>query len=114
MQVGAVSAIERISSSPMRTEPYNPGWLVALARRQHPEKPWLADAFARCNAVIKRAQFIIHFVDPTDANQPGAEWQFDTTLWMKDPVEGNLVVDVLKGGRIGAVEFYDRLFGRAD
>jgi hypothetical protein len=97
----------------MRSEPYNPDWLVALAKEQHSDKPWLADALGRSQAVVKRTKFIIHFVDPTDANKPGAEWQFDTSLWLKDPLEGNLVVDVLEGGRVGAVEFYDRLFGRA-
>jgi hypothetical protein len=98
----------------MRSELYNPDWLVVLAKDQHADKPWLADAFARCQAVVKRTTFIIHFVDPTDANKPGAEWQFDTNLWLKDPVEGNLVIDVLKGGRVGAIEFYDRMFGRAE
>ena len=97
----------------MPSEPYNPDWLVALAKLQHADKPWLADAFARCRTVVKRTKFIIHFVDANDANKPGAEWQFDTNVWLNDPVEGNLVVDVLKGGRVGAVEFYDRLFGRA-
>lgn len=93
----------------MRSEAYNPDWLVALARGQYADKPWLADAFSRCRAVVKRTEFIIHFVDPTDANQPGADWQFDTNLFLKDPLEGNLVIDVLKGGRVGAIEFYDRL-----
>jgi hypothetical protein len=63
--------------------------------------------------VVKSNKKIIHFVDPACANQPGAAWQFDRSLWLNDPVEGNLVVDVLKDGSIGAVEFYDRLFGQA-
>ncbi len=94
----------------MRSEPYNPDWLVALATHQHADKPWLADAFRCCKTVVKQTRFVIHFVDPTDANKPAAEWQFDASLWLKDPVEGNLVIDVLKGMQVGAVEFYDRLF----
>src|SRR3982751_1499459 len=96
----------------MLSEPYNPDALVRLATSQHADKPWLAEALARCNVVVKRTEVIIHFVDPTNANQPGAPWQFDGSLWLEDPAEGNLVVDILKGGRVGAVEFYDRLFGR--
>jgi hypothetical protein len=98
----------------MKPEAYNPDWLVALAKRQHPDKPWLAEAFARCRVVVKRTKYIIHFIDPKNANQVGAEWQFETNLWLEDPVEGNLVVDVLKGQRVGGLEFYDRLFGEDD
>jgi hypothetical protein len=96
----------------VRSQPYNPDWLVALATDQHSDKPWLADAFGHRNAIVKRTEYIIHFVDPTDANKAGAEWQFDMNLWLKDPNEG-IVIDVLKGGRVGAIEFYDRLSGRA-
>lgn len=96
----------------MQSEPYAPDWLVALAMAQHADKPWLAAALSCCRIVAKRTHLVIHFVDPTDANKPGAAWQFDTTIWLKDPVEGNLAVDVLRDGRIGAVEFYDRMFGR--
>jgi hypothetical protein len=97
----------------MRPESYNPDWLVALATRQHADKPWLVDALARCRLVVRRSKYIIHFVDPTNANKPGAEWQFDSHVWLVDPVQGNLMIDVLKDNRVGAVEFYDRLFGGA-
>ena len=97
----------------MRPEPYDPRWLVALATAQHADKPWLAEAFSRCNTVVRRTTFVIHFVDSTNANTPGAAWQFVGTLWLTDPVEGKLAVDVLKDRRIGAVEFYDRLSGGA-
>ena len=98
----------------MAPQPYNPDWLVALATAQHADKPWLAEAFARCTTVVKGTEFIIHFVDPTDANKPGAEYQFDACVWLVDPAEGNLLVDVLKDRRVGSVEFYDRLFGRGE
>lgn len=97
----------------MFPQPYNPDWLAALATDQHPDQPWLADAFSRCTSVVKRTKYIIHFVDPTHANRPGAEWQFDRNLCLKDPAEGNLVIDILKNERIGAVEFYDLLLGHA-
>lgn len=94
----------------MVAEPYDPQWLVALAADQHADKPWLAEAFLRCRVVVKRTPFIIHFVDPSDPNQPGSLWQFDRNVWLTDPNEGRLVVDVLKNHQVGAVEFLDRLF----
>lgn len=96
----------------MPRKPYNPGWLVALAADQHPDKPWLAEALANCTELVRRTKYYLYFIDPTNANRPGALWQFETNLWLKDAVEGTIVVDVLKDGRVGGIEFYDRLFDR--
>ena len=93
-------------------KPYNPDSLVQLAREQHPDKPWLADALAACTRAGwgSRKHHYLYFVDPANANQPGAECQFEREVWLDDPKVGWLNVDVLTGGRIGGVAFYDRLF----
>lgn len=88
---------------------YDPRWLVELARQQHPHLPWLAEALASCTRASQESDAYVHFVDPSNANEPGAAWQFDTTLRLTDAVHGELILDILQGHRVGGIEFYDRL-----
>jgi hypothetical protein len=94
----------------MQWEPYDPLWLVPLAQAQHADKPWLAAALATCTMCQRESDAYIYFVDATNANQPGAEWQFEENLWLVDTEQGDLVLDILRDHRVGGVEFYDRLF----
>ena len=94
-------------------EPYDPTWLVELARTTRPEFPWLAGALAICTRCRVESECYVRFVNPDGANQPGAEWQFKENLFLYDLTEGNLVVDILQDGRVGGIEFYDRLFSNA-
>jgi hypothetical protein len=50
-----------------------------------------------------------YFVDPTNPNKPGSEWQFDANIVVEHPTEGTLVLDVLKDQRIGGFETLDRI-----
>ena len=101
------------SESPQQKwEPYDPSWLVALARRQHAADPSLAAALERCDCHWAKSRLYIYFVDPTRANEPGALWQFEKNVWLKDEREGDLLLDILQDGRVGGVEFYSRLSGR--
>ncbi|MEP6590274.1 MAG: hypothetical protein ABJC19_03735 [Gemmatimonadota bacterium] len=92
-----------------RGEPYDPAWLVALAREQYPEEPEVAAAFEKCVWVYRETELVVHFVDNRRPNQVGSSWQCDTNLTLEDPVEGTLVVDWLKGGRVGGIEFLTRV-----
>jgi len=88
---------------------YDPAWLVALAREQHPDLPWLADALAGCTRAAWESRAYVYFVDPADANQPGSAWQFDVNVVLEDPREGEIVLDVLRGQRVGGAEFLKHL-----
>ncbi len=100
----------------MRFKPYDPTWLVDLARQQRPDLPWLAESLAKCTQCHKKLWgrkkkcIYEYFVDSARANQPGAEWQIKEGIWLDHPVFGSILLDVLQDGRIGGVEFYDRLF----
>jgi hypothetical protein len=45
----------------------------------------------------------VHFVDPN------ADWQFVRNVILHCPTEGELVLDILTGNRVGGIEFVDRL-----
>jgi hypothetical protein len=85
-------------------EPYDPSWLVELAGRYASEYPWLGEAFSRCLRAKPESQFYTHFVDPA-----GEEWEFETTLTLKCPKEGEIVIDILKGNQVGGIEFLSKL-----
>ena len=90
----------------MKWEPYDPAWLAEIARHEMPEETWLIKALTQCTRAWTSCTTYIHFVDPTNPNKLGSEWQFKQNLMFHD---GRLVLDVLKDGRIGGVEFLDRL-----
>lgn len=93
----------------MDWKPYDPSWLADWVRGNAPDEPWLADALARCTRAMDGGRAYVYFVDPADANQPGAEWQLERTLTLEHPKEGTLVLDILTNRRVGGIEFLSRL-----
>ena len=85
---------------------YDPSWLVELARQQEPRLVW---ALMKCTIAFVESKAYIHFVHPASPNQPGSEWQFDRNVSLHHPLDGHVVLDVLTDGRIGGLEFIDRL-----
>jgi hypothetical protein len=94
---------------PMDWKPYDPAWLVDWVRATGPEPAWLADALARCTRAAESGRAYLYFVDPADANQPGADWQIADNVTLEHPKEGTLVLDILTGQRVGGIEFLRRL-----
>ena len=91
---------------------YDPGWLVEAAVREHPDQPWLAAALARCTRARWESEAYVHFVSASRANQPGAEWQFGSSLALEGTTHGTVMLDILRDGRIGGAEFLSRLLDR--
>jgi hypothetical protein len=85
---------------------YDPSWLVQLARDQAPE---LMSSLANCTTARVESDAYIHFVNPEFPNQPGSRWQMDRNVSLQHPEHGELVLDLLKDGRVGGLEFLDRL-----
>ena len=88
---------------------YDPAWLIELAKAQLPDETWLPAALAACTMARQESAAYIHFVSDADPDEPGSEWQSQTDLVLKHPTEGELVLDVLEGNRIGGVEFVAKL-----
>lgn len=88
--------------------PYDPTWLVELAGEQFPDRPSLAEALAKCTRA-RDGGVVLHFVPSRRPNRPGSAWQFKESLILEHPTEGDLVVDILEGERVGAVEFISKL-----
>lgn len=94
-------------------KPYDPAWLVELAKEQHPEEAWLPAALAACTMARQESAAYIHFVSASDPDELRSEWEAQTDIILKHPTEGDLVLDILEGNRIGGVEFLAKLSGEA-
>ena len=90
-------------------KPFDPEFLVALLHAQHPDKPELAAAMRECRTSIHETPGYMTFVNPARPNLPGSEWQFGGNVQLTDPMRGWIVLDVLKDGRIGGIEFVDEI-----
>jgi hypothetical protein len=92
-----------------RRKRYDPTALIALARAAGAE-PWVLDALSRCTTAVSVSSAVVHFVNPENPNQSGSEWQFRENVVL-DTDQGDVVLDIMKDGRVGAVEFVARLLG---
>lgn len=86
-------------------KPYNPQWLIELASTQLHDNQKIIDALSNCVKAKQESRAYIYFVNGENPNQPKSEWQFDKNIILKDKKEGTIVIDVLKNGKIGGIEF---------
>ena len=83
----------------MNFRPFDPAWLVAAAKKQHPAEAKLHDALARCTQVAGEEP-VLYFVDPESS-----EWHVERDFRINDTPKGDVEIDILKDGRIGGIEF---------
>lgn len=93
----------------MKWNQYNPEWLAKLAEKQLPEEKWLPGAIRKCLKYSIESKAYYHFVSSNNANKPGAVWQFEKNIMLRDPKKGNIVLDILKGNIVGGIEFLNYL-----
>ena len=93
----------------MNWAPDDPSLTRSLATKQLPGETWLPKALAACRRCRWESRAYAYFVDGSNPNQQGSDWQFVKNLRLSDPKEGAIILDVLVGNRIGGVEFVDRL-----
>jgi len=91
-------------------EEYDPEWLAQLAEQQQPNVGWLPEAIRRCTCCYPKGESYYYFVSNEKANQPGSEWQFDYNITLGDKRHGIIILDILKGNRVGGFEFIDKYY----
>jgi hypothetical protein len=90
----------------VRWEPFDPTRLMALAKAQRPDEPWLAQALSRCTVCLREGRAYLHFVDPDAAVSSRDDLDFDRNIVLVDSEDGDVVLDVLTGHRVGGAEFH--------
>ena len=97
----------------MKFTDYDPTWLVKLAEEQYLAEKWLAESLKECTRYCRQSDAYYYFMDPKNANKPGAEWQISENIILKHDTLGEIVLDVLKNKKIGGIEFIMELTGDA-
>ncbi len=89
----------------MKDEYFKIEWIIDLIKEQEPERIDLIEQLK--NSEIKEwlKQAYVRFVNGFRPNQPNSEWQFEENIELEHPTEGTIVLDILKDGRIGGIEF---------
>lgn len=88
----------------MKWKPYDPTWLAELVKKQRADEPWLPDALAKCTLYSEDSRAYYRFID---SSSPA--WKFERNIVLHHKREGEIVLDILQGDRVGGVEFLKRL-----
>jgi hypothetical protein len=92
------------------TEPVNIKEIIQLVRQQEPNRQDIISALANVVGGHWEDKAYYRFVDSKNANQEGAEWQFDENIVLEHETLGTIVIDYLKDRRIGGIEFLKNLY----
>ena len=88
---------------------FHPSMLVEVAEQQASAFPWLPNALLQCTGGNWESRAYVSYVSRSRPNQPDADWQFQTNVVLKHTELGTVVLDVLKGSRLGGIELVDRI-----
>ncbi len=89
---------------------YDPSWLLPLATKAFPDEPWLIEALKNCtkafrtHAELERLH-MTYFVNPKENSSCQAQWRFKTNKVIRTWSEGDIILDILEGDIVGAIEF---------
>lgn len=83
--------------------------IIELIKEQEPERLDLIEQLKKSDKKNWIKQPYIHFVSAERLNIPGSEWQFDENIVLEHKIEGTIVLDILKDGRIGGIEFVNQI-----
>ncbi len=83
--------------------------IIELLREQEPDRLDLIEELEKSEKKKWIRQPYIYFVSAERPNQPGSEWQFEENIVLEHESEGTIVLDILKGGRIGGIEFVSQI-----
>lgn len=88
---------------------FNPTWLIELAKAQKPEAKNFHTALEACTKTVQEKVAYIYFISPKGGNKPGSPWQYSHSVELECPKVGSMVVDMMKDGRVGGIEFIDHI-----
>ena len=93
----------------MKTPYFDIEWIIDLIKEQEPDRTDLIEQLKKSDRKKWIRQPYIHFVSGARPYQPGSEWQFEENIVLEHGSEGTIVLDILKDGRIGGIEFVNQI-----
>jgi hypothetical protein len=76
-----------------------------LIQVQEPERKDIIIALQNCDDGYWASRSYYQFVNTINSNKAGSDWQNEECLVIETENEGDIVIDILKDGRIGGIEF---------
>ena len=83
--------------------------ILELVRQQEPNRKDIIIALTNSLGGHWESKAYYKYVDSKNANEKGAEWQFEENIVIESETLGTLVIDYLKDKRIGGIEFLKNL-----
>lgn len=81
--------------------------IIRLVREQEPDREDIITALQNCKGGHWSSNGYYQFVNSRNPNQTGSDWQHDECIVIEQVNQGDIVIDLLKDGRIGGIEFID-------
>ncbi|SDC02680.1 hypothetical protein [Williamwhitmania taraxaci] len=82
--------------------------IIKLVKEQEPDRQDIVEALRSSKggywSSIGYYCFVASDIKP---NKPGSNWQYDECMVIEQKEKGDIVIDLLKDGRIGGIEFID-------
>jgi hypothetical protein len=94
----------------MLKEPVDIKYIIRLAEEQHPDRHDVINALKGCKNGHWTSNGYYRFIDSTNANQPNSEWQYEESIVLEQEGKKDIIIDLLKDGRIGGLEFLDFIY----
>jgi hypothetical protein len=85
-----------------KTGPYDPGWVVELAKEQRPADAELVQGLARCTMMVGECD--CGCGDPCFVNPASRDWKVKRCVELMRADGVSVIVDVLEDGRVGSIE----------
>jgi len=79
--------------------------IIKLVKEFEPVRQDINLALQNCKEGNWSSKVYYKFVDSINANQIGSEWQHEECIVIESKKEGDIVIDLLKDGKIGGIEF---------
>ncbi|OEK04237.1 hypothetical protein [Roseivirga misakiensis] len=93
----------------MKTPYFDIEWIIDLIKEQEPDRTDLIEQLKKSDTKKWIRQPYIYFVSAEGTNQSGLEWQFKENIVLEHETEGTIVLDILKDGQIGGIEFVSQI-----
>lgn len=81
--------------------------IIRLVLEQAPDREDIVTALQNCKVGHWSTNGYYQFVNSRNPNKPGSEWQHEECVIIEQENEGDIVIDLLKDGQIGGIEFLD-------
>jgi len=79
---------------------FDPDWIIDLVKVQEPLRKDIIDALKKCKKGYWNSKAWVYFAD-----KDGPEWQIAENFILNHETKGLIVLDLLKNGKIGGIEF---------